>query len=40
MKKYKNAKLVVLEGEGHGFQPDGAKTAREDVLEFLKENIR
>lgn len=40
VKKYKNAKLVVLEGEGHGFQPDGAKTAREDVLEFLKENIR
>lgn len=29
-----------MEDEGHGFQPEAAQTAREDVLKFLKENIR
>ncbi len=36
-KHYKNASLVVLEGEGHGFSPQGGKKAREMVFEFLKE---
>ncbi len=40
VKHYKSAELVVLENEGHGFGPDGAKTAREKVLDFLKANIR
>ena len=33
---YKNAKLVVLPGEGHGFTAGGGKKARELVLEFMK----
>ncbi|MCR5154793.1 MAG: alpha/beta fold hydrolase [Lachnospiraceae bacterium] len=33
---YKNAELLVLKNEGHGFSPEGAKTARERVLLFLK----
>jgi dipeptidyl aminopeptidase/acylaminoacyl peptidase len=37
---YKHAKLIVMEGEGHGFAPEAAKTAREDVLSFMKDNIR
>nr|AAB57776.1 CinII [Butyrivibrio fibrisolvens] len=37
---YEHAKLIVMEGEGHGFAPEAAKTAREDVLSFMKENIR
>ena len=37
---YKNAELIVMEGEGHGFQPEAGITAREDVLEFIKDNIR
>lgn len=39
-KQYKNAELIVLEGEGHGFQPEAGKVAREDVLSFIKDNIR
>ncbi len=37
-KKYSNAELVVLQGEGHGFTPAAAKTAMEKVLNFMKEN--
>jgi len=33
---YKNAELVILEGEGHGFSPQGGKTAMELVLDFMK----
>lgn len=33
---YKNAELVVLPGEGHGFTPEGGKKAMELVLEFMK----
>ena len=36
-KHYKNAELVVLKGEGHGFSPQAGKIARERVFEFLKE---
>lgn len=34
--KYAHAELITMPGEGHGFSPIGAKTAREKVLEFLK----
>lgn len=37
---YKNAELVVMENEGHGFLPEAGKTAREKVLSFIKDNIR
>ncbi|MCR5213543.1 MAG: alpha/beta fold hydrolase [Eubacterium sp.] len=40
VEKYANADLIVMEGEGHGFQSEAAKTAREAVLSFIKENIR
>lgn len=37
-KVYKNAELVVLPGEGHGFSSRGAEVTRELVLNFM-ENI-
>ena len=37
---YADAELIVMEGEGHGFSATGATTAMNDVLDFLKENIR
>ncbi len=40
VKKYKNAELIVMENEGHGFQPEAGKIACEDVLNFMKDNIR
>ncbi len=40
VKLYKDAELVVLKGEGHGFKAEAGKDAREKVLSFLKENIR
>ena len=36
---YDNAELVVLEGEGHGFTPQGGKTAMELVLEFMNKTL-
>ena len=36
VKHYSNAELVVLQGEGHGFTPQGAKKAMELVLDFMK----
>lgn len=39
-KLYQNAELIVLEHEGHGFQSEAGKVACEDVLEFMKNNIR
>ena len=35
-KHYKSVELVVLEGEGHGFTPQGNQTAMELALEFMK----
>ncbi|MBE5921951.1 MAG: alpha/beta fold hydrolase [Lachnospiraceae bacterium] len=35
---YENAELVVLPGEGHGYSPAGAKTARELALEFMQKH--
>lgn len=35
-KTYQNVELIVLNGEGHGFSPDGGKKALSYVLEFLK----
>lgn len=32
---YKNAELMVLPGEGHGFTSHGAKSAMGKVLEFM-----
>jgi len=34
---YSNAKLAVLDNEGHGFSEEGGKKAMELVLDFLKE---
>ena len=34
----KNAELVRMEGEGHGFTPDGAAKAMKIVLKFLDEH--
>ncbi|MCR4922708.1 MAG: prolyl oligopeptidase family serine peptidase [Lachnospiraceae bacterium] len=39
-KLYKNARLIVLENEGHGFKPEAAVKAGEEVLKFMKANIR
>lgn len=36
---YPNAELIILEGEGHGFSPNGATTARDAVFEFLQNNL-
>ena len=33
---YKNAELIVLPNEGHGFSPAGGKRAREEVLKFMQ----
>lgn len=38
VKKYINAKLITMPGEGHGFSPEGANTAQNYVLDFLKEH--
>ena len=35
---YKNAKLKIMEGEGHGFHPAAGKVAMEEVLKFMEEN--
>lgn len=35
-KHYESVELVVLEGEGHGFTPQGNKKAMELALEFMK----
>ena len=32
----KNAELMVLEGEGHGFSDEGKKTAGEKILDFIE----
>lgn len=37
-KTYKNAELIVLPNEGHGFSPSGGKKAMEKVLEFMNMN--
>ncbi len=38
VKIYKNAKLKIMEGEGHGFRPAAGKIAMEEVLKFMEEN--
>ena len=35
---YKNAKLITLTGEGHGFSPSGGNIAKKDVLNYLLEH--
>ncbi|MCR4616909.1 MAG: alpha/beta fold hydrolase [Lachnospiraceae bacterium] len=35
---YENIELVVLPGEGHGFSPEGGKTAIEKAIEFIIAN--
>ncbi|MCR4903868.1 MAG: alpha/beta hydrolase [Butyrivibrio sp.] len=35
---YENIDLVVLEGEGHGFSPEGGKEAINKVIDFIKAN--
>ena len=37
-KEYKNARLKVLDGEGHGFTPAGQSAVLEIIKKFLKEN--
>lgn len=39
VKLYPKAALTVLENEGHGFSPEGAKTACGKVLDFIKNII-
>lgn len=39
-KCYKNAELVILPGEGHGFTPHGGRLAAEKVLSFMQENLK
>lgn len=34
---YPNAQLMVMEGEGHGFQPKSAQEAMERVVQFMSE---
>jgi len=36
--KYKNAKLVVLSGEGHGYTKEGGTVAMEKVLKFFSQH--
>lgn len=35
-KKYPHLELITMTGEGHGFSPAGANTAKQKVLEFLQ----
>ncbi|MDE7308537.1 MAG: alpha/beta fold hydrolase [Lachnospiraceae bacterium] len=37
-KKYPHAELITMNGEGHGFSPTGANTAKEKVLEYLQKH--
>lgn len=37
---YEHAELVRMEGEGHGFTPDGSRKAMEMVLRFLDRQTR
>lgn len=36
-KTYKNASIVVLEGEGHGFKPQGFERSLDEIEKFLKD---
>lgn len=38
VKTYKNAELIVLPGEGHGYSVNGGKAAMEKALEFIRKN--
>ncbi len=40
VKLYKNAELITLIGEGHGFSPAGSATAKQDVLDYLKKHTK
>ncbi len=37
--KYKNAELVILRGEGHGFTPAGVQISMEKTLQMIKRSI-
>ncbi len=37
---YASAELVVLPGEGHGFSPKGAETAKEKLFEFMEAHVK
>lgn len=36
LQKYENAELVILNGEGHGFSPQGVQTAMEKALQMMQ----
>lgn len=36
---YQNAELVILKGEGHGFTPEGTKTAMTKALQMMQARI-
>lgn len=38
MGAYKDARLMILKGEGHGFSSEGADFAMKEVLKFMNEN--
>lgn len=37
--KYKNAELVILRDEGHGFTPAGVQISMEKTLQMMKRSI-
>ncbi|MBP3568424.1 MAG: prolyl oligopeptidase family serine peptidase [Lachnospiraceae bacterium] len=39
-KTYKNIRLEVFEGEGHGFSPEGTRRMTEMVYHFVKANLQ
>lgn len=39
-KRYQSAKLIVMQGEGHGFSPSSAAKARSLVLDHMKANLK
>lgn len=36
---YENARLIKMEGEGHGFSAAGVNTAKAEILSFMQENM-
>ncbi|MBQ8202043.1 MAG: alpha/beta fold hydrolase [Clostridia bacterium] len=39
-RKYENAELVILKGEGHGFSAEGTKTAIEKALQMMQSSMQ
>lgn len=39
-KKYENAELVILKGEGHGFTAEGTRTAIDKALQMMQQSLQ